>query len=508
MALGFLGSRVLGLLRSVAIADAFGTDPELGSYTVAFLLPDLVFQLLAGATLSAAFIPVYSRVVLHEGREEAWRLASRVLNLVSVATFVAAGAAWVLAPVLVPLLANDLGTASGREAELQELAVELTRLMLLSPVLFGISGMLTGILNARQHFVAPALAPMIYNASIIFGALVLAGPLGVEGLAWGVVIGAAGHLLVQVPALWRVGMRWSPSLTLRASSVREVLRLMGPRVIGLGASRVNFVVLVFFASSVSDAAVSAVNYAFLMMMLPVGVVGMAVATAAFPTFAQQAAAGQIDLLRGTVWRTLRGVLFLAVPASVGLMVLSEPLVRLMLERGAFDVGSTELVAGALVVFGVGVFAHAGIEIVSRGFYAMEDTRTPVLVAVLAMGLNVLLAVALVGPFELRGLAAAASVTAIVEFGALVWLLRDRLDGFDQRGMVDFGARLGLATLLMGLVVVLMRVLLSAAGVDVESVGGALLITVAGGVTGLMAFGAASIVLLGEEYQMARRVFGR
>lgn len=139
---------------------------------------------------------------------------------------------------------------------------------------------------------------------------------------------------------------------------------------------------------------------------------------------------------------------------------------------------------------------------------MEDTRTPVLVAVLAMGLNVLLAVALVGPFELRGLAAAASVTAIVELGALVWLLRDRLNGFDQRGMGDFGARLGLATLVMGLVMVLMRVLLSAAAADVESVGGALLITVAGGVTGLMAFGAASIVLLGEEYQMARRVLRR
>jgi putative peptidoglycan lipid II flippase len=508
VALGFLGSRILGLLRSVAIADVFGTDPELASYWVAFRLPDLVFQLLAGATLSAAFIPVYSRVVLHEGREEAWRLASRVLNLVSVATLLAAGLAFALAPLLVPLLAPGLGEASGRESELRDLAVELTRLMLLSPVLFGISGMLTGILNARQHFAAPALAPMIYNASIIFGAVVLTGPLGVRGLAWGVVIGATGHLLVQLPALRSVGMRWSPSLSLRSAGVLEVLRLMGPRVVGLGASQVNFLVLLFFASFVSDAAISAVTYAFLMMMLPVGVVGMAVATAAFPTFAQQAAAGQMDLLRGTLWRTFRGVLFLAVPASVGLMVLSEPLVRLMLERGAFDVGSTELVAGALVVFGVGVFAHAGIEIVSRGFYAMEDTRTPVLVAVLAMGLNVLLAVALVGPFELRGLAAAASVTAIVELGALVWLLRDRLNGFDQRGMGDFGARLGLATLVMGLVMVLMRVLLSAAAADVESVGGALLITVAGGVTGLMAFGAASIVLLGEEYQMARRVLRR
>jgi len=508
VALGFLGSRMLGLLRSVAIADAFGTDPELASYWVAFRLPDLVFQLLAGATLSAAFIPVYSRVVLQEGREEAWQLASRVLNLVSVATLVTAGAAWLLAPLLVPLLAPGLGEASGQERELRALAIDLTRLMLLSPVLFGISGILTGILNARQHFVAPALAPMIYNASIIFGAVVLARPLGVYGLAWGVVIGAGGHLLVQAPALRSVGMQWSASLSMRSTGVREVLRLMGPRVVGLGASQVNFLVLIFFASFVSDAAISAVSYAFLMMMLPVGVVGMAVATAAFPTFAQQAAAGQIDLLRGAVWRTLRGVLFLAVPASVGLMLLAEPLVRLMLERGAFDVGATELVAGTLVVFGVGVFAHAGIEIVSRGFYAMEDTRTPVLVAVLAMGLNVLLAVALVGPFELRGLAAAASAAAIVEFGALVWLLRERVDGFDAPGMGDFAVRLGLATLVMALVVVLMRVLLAAAGVDVESAGGALLITVAGGATGLMAFGTASMVLLGEEYRLVRGVLGR
>jgi putative peptidoglycan lipid II flippase len=508
VALGFLGSRVLGLLRTVAIADAFGTEPELAAYQVAFRLPDLVFQLLAGATLSAAFIPVYSRVVLQEGREEAWRLASRVLNLVSVATFVAAGVAWLLAPLVVPLLAPDLGVESGNQEAQRELAIDLTRLMLLSPVLFGISGMLTGILNARQHFAAPALAPMIYNASIIFGAMMLAGRLGVEGLAWGVVIGAAGHLLVQVPALSRVGMQWSASLSLRSAAVLEVLRLMGPRVVGLGASQVNLLVLVFFASFVSDAAINAVNYAFLMMMLPVGVVGMAVATAAFPTFAQQAAAGQIDLLRGSVWRTLRGVLFLAVPASVGLMLLAEPAVRLLLERGAFDAGSTDLVVGALVVFGAGVFAHAGIEIVSRGFYALEDTRTPVLVAVLAMGLNVLLALALVGPFELRGLAAAASVTAIVEFVGLVWLLHGRIDGFDTRGMGDFSARLGLSTLVMALVIVLMRVLLAAAGADVGSTGGALLIAVAGGAVGALAFAAASIVLLGEEYQLARRVLGR
>ena len=503
VALGFLGSRLLGLLRSVAIADAFGTQPELAAYTVAFRLPDLVFQLLAGATLSAAFIPVFSRVTMHQGPDRAWLLASRVLNLVSIATVAVAALAFVFAPWLVPLLAQDLGQSSGREAELGELAIELTRLMLLSPIFFGISGMLMGILNARQHFVAPALAPMVYNLSIILGAVLLAERWGIHGLAWGVVIGSAGHLLVQLPALRGVGMRWTPSIDLGSEAVREVLRLMGPRVIGLGASQINFLVLVSFATFVSDEAVSGVNYAFLMMMLPVGVVGMAVATAAFPTFSQQAAAGRLDALRNTVWRSLRAVLFLAVPASAALIILAEPAVRLLLERGAFDIGSTELVADALMVFGIGVFGHAGIEILSRGFYALEDTRTPVQIAVMAMVLNVVLAFLLVGPFELQGLAAAASITAILEFLVLVSLLRGRIGGFDRRGLGDFAWRLALATAVMVQVMLVMRLLLGALDVDLETTGGAILVVVAVGGTGLLTFVAAAVTLLGDEYREAR-----
>ena len=504
VALGFLGSRLLGLLRSVAIADAFGTDPELSAYWVAFRLPDLVFQLLAGATLSAAFIPVFSRVSMHQGPDRAWLLASRVLNLVSVATVVVAALAFIFAGQLVPLLAPGLGETSGREAELGDLAVELTRLMLLSPIFFGISGMLMGILNARQRFLAPALAPMVYNLSIILGAVFLAGPFGLHGLAWGVVIGSAGHIAIQLPALRQVGMRWSPSLDISSEATREVLKLMGPRVIGLGASQINFLVLIFFASFVSDEAISGVNYAFLMMMLPVGVVGMAVATAAFPTFSQQAAAGRLDALRNTVWRSLRAVLFLAVPASAILIVLAEPAVRLLLQRGAFDATSTSLVADALVLFGIGVFAHAGIEIVSRGFYAVEDTRTPVQVAVMTMIANVALAFALVGPFELRGLAAAASITAIVEFLVLTSLLQRRIGGFDQRGLADFAMRLGLATVAMVQVMLIMRWLLGSAGVEFDGVLGSIFVVVAVGATGALTFFAAAVTLLSDEYRQARQ----
>ncbi len=512
VAAGFLVSRLLGLLRSVAIADAFGTEPELAAYWVAFRIPDLVFQLLAGATLSAAFIPVFSRVCMHESVEAGWRLASAVLNLVSVATLSVSALAFVVAPWIVPLLAPGLGEGSGREAELENLAIELTRIMLISPIFFGVSGMMTGVLNARQHFIAPALAPLFYNASIIGGALLLAEPMGVRGIAVGVVAGSVLHMLVQIPALAVVGMRWRPTIGVTSGSVREVLRLAGPRVIGLAAVQLNLVIVLFFASFVSDEAISAVSYGFLVMMLPVAVAGMAISTAAFPLLAQQAAARRIGALAASLMQALTTILFLAVPASVGLLLLSDPLVRALLERGAFDAASSDLVASVVAVYAVAVFAHAGIEIVSRGFYALSDTRTPVQVTVLATVLNVVLCAALVAPFGVEGLAAAASIAAILEFLLLTWLLGQRLGGLGRPARRGAGSSLSsslwrtlAATVVMAEVVVVMRLLLGAAGVDTGTSGGAAVVLVLAGVAGLLSYFAAALALRSEE---ARQLLGR
>lgn len=505
MALGFVISRLLGLLRSVVIADAFGTDPELSAYWVAFRLPDLVFQLLAGATLSAAFIPTFSRVVLRHGESEGWRLASSVLNLVAIATVVATGVAFIAAPWLVPLLAPGLGEATGREAELQDLAVELTRLMLISPLFFGISGMLMGILNARQHFTAPAFAPVVYNLGIIFGAVFLAEPYGIHGLAWGVVVGSLGHLLVQVPALSSVGMRWRPSLELNSEAVRDVLRLMGPRVVGLAAAQVNLLVIVFFASFVSDEAISAVNYAFLMMMLPVGVIGMAISTAMFPTLAAQAAAHESGPLRASVSNALRVILFLSIPASVLLAVLARPAIQILLERGAFDARSTDMVVDALTFYAIGIAAQASVEILSRGFYALSDTRTPVTIAVIAMALNIAFAALLVQPFGIGGLAAAASLSALIEFALLVRLLDVRLGGLDRIPLRRSAGSTVIASIVMGQVAVIARLLLGASGLDAGSLLGAFLILGIAGGLGAIAFLAVSATLNRDDYDL---VWGR
>jgi putative peptidoglycan lipid II flippase len=466
VAAGFLGSRLLGLVRSAAIADAFGTSPELDAFWVAFRLPDLIFQLLAGAAMGAAFIPVFTRLYNREAEERAWRMASSVLNLVAIATIAFAVLGALLAPLLVPIMAPGLGEDVGREEELRSLAVELTRWMMLSPVFFAVSGMATGILNARHRFLFPAIAPMVYNLAIIVGALVSE---SVRGLTAAVVIGAGLHLMVQIPGLVIAGIRYWPTAEWRDAAVREVARLMGPRVLGLAAFHLNFIVTLFFASTVSDGAISAINYAWLIMLTPLGLFAMAISTAVFPTLAEQAL-GDRSLLKQTLERSLRLILFLTVPSAIGLMILSEPLIAFFLENGvgifgsgAFDEASTELTAPPLLFYAIGLPAHAAIEILSRGFYSVGDTRTPVAFAIASLVINVVLSVILVGPLELRGLALSLSVATIVEAALLFWTLHLRLDGLDLAALRRSTFNTAASAILMAEVIGFYLILLHQAG---------------------------------------------
>lgn len=459
VAAGFLASRLLGLVRTVAIAHQYGTSPNLDAYFVAFRLPDLIFQLLAGATLGSAFIPTFARVLNDRGEREAWRLASSVMNLVFVATLALAVIGLLIAPIVVPATAPGLGDETGQHRELTNLAVDLTRIMMISPVLFAISGMFMGILNARHHFLGPALAPVFYNLAIIAGALISD---SVRVLAFAVVIGAVLHLAVQVPALRLVGMRWAPLWDWKDRAVREVGRLMGPRVVGLGAYHLNFIIATFFASTVGTGAISAVNYAWLVVMTPLGLFGMAISTAAFPRMAAQAARGEADL-RDTVSSSLRLILYLTVPASVGLMILAAPLTAFLLQSGAFGSASSSLVVSAMVFYALALFAHAGIEILSRGFYALSDTRTPVGFAVLSMAVNLVLSPLLVIPFGIKGLAISLSLAAIVEFALLARALLARLPGVDAAEMASSVARTLAGTVLMAEVIALWLAALRLAG---------------------------------------------
>lgn len=448
----FMISRVLGLLREMIIGARFGTGAQLDAYQAAFRVPDLLFQLIAGGALVSAFLPVFTGCLTRQDLKGAWRLFSGVTNLVlilltSLAVVMAVIAPWLVRTVLAP----------GFSLAQQQLTADLVRWMLVSTVIFGVSGIVMGVLNSFQHFLLPALAPVLYNLSIIAGAWFLAPTLGVYGLVLGVIVGAALHLDVQMLGLWWYGARYTFTLGLRDQKVREVGRLMGPRVVGLAAVQVNFWVNTLLASSLITGSLAALNYAWLLMLLPQGIVAQGVATAAFPTFASLQAQGRWDELRRTITATLRGILFLAIPAAVGLLVWRVPLVRLLLERGEFTAESTRLTTFALAFFSLGLIGHSAVEILARAFYALHDTRTPVIIAVSTMALNTVLSLVLRVPLAHGGLALANTIAVLLEMGFLFVMLSRRIGGLDWGEFWPTVVKTSIATVAMGAVLFWMSV---------------------------------------------------
>jgi len=440
----YLISRVLGLGREMIIGNQFGTTRGLDVYLAAFRVPDLIFQLIAGGALASAFIPTFTSYLAHNDERQAWRLASSVMNIVAIVVTVCAILAAILAPQLVARV-----VVPGFTAEEQALTVRLMRLMLVSPTIFGISGIVMGILNSYQHFLLPALAPAVYNLSIIGGAIFLAPAFGIYGLAAGVVAGSVLHLLIQIPELRRKGLAYRPLLDIRHPGVREVGRLMLPRMLGLATVQINFLVSTFLASGLTEGSLAALNYGWMLMLLPQGIFALAIATAAFPTFSELAARGELQDLRGTLSETLRLILYLTIPASVGLIVLREPLIQLLLQRGRFDPSSTQAVAWALQFYAFGLFAHSALEIITRAFYSLHDTRTPVAIGVVAMALNIILSVLLIRPLLHGGLALANSLATIVETVVLLAILRGRLGGIDGRALLWSVGKTAVAAMVMG-----------------------------------------------------------
>lgn len=449
----FIASRALGLLREIVIGARFGAGAELDAYLAAFRLPDLLFTLVAGGALASAFLPTFSERLAHDHVASAWNLAAKVANLLVLALTILAILAAVLAR---PLVAHII--APGFSPAQQALTVSLMRWMLVSTVIFGLSGLVMAILNAFHHFLLPGLAPIFYNLAIILAALLLAPVMGIRALVVGVVVGASLHLLIQVPGLLHFGARWTASLSLADAGVREVLRLMGPRVLGLAVVQINFMVNVFLASHLVAGSISALNYAWLIMLLPQGIFAQAIATAAFPTFAHQAALGQRQAMRETLGGIFALLSFLTLPAAILLILLRQPIVSLLLERGAFDAADVQMTAFALAFFALGLVGHAVVEIAARGFYALKDTLTPVLVGVGAMAANVILSLLLIRPLAHGGLALANSAATLAEAGILLWLLRVRLGGWDERRVGrSLVSTMAAAVVMAAVVFVLLRV---------------------------------------------------
>jgi putative peptidoglycan lipid II flippase len=423
----FAAAKLIGLLRERAIAHQFGATAEYDAYIAAFKIPDLLFMLIAGGALVSAFLPVFADALARDDEDEAWTIASGVTNVVFAVTLVLAALAAMAAPWLVQHI-----IAPGFNPAQQALAADLMRIVLVSTLVFAVSGIQMGILNAYQHFLLPALAPIAYNFGILIGALWLAPRYGIRGLAYGVVIGAVLHLLVKVPGLAHYGFRYKPIAGLHVAGVRLVLWLMWPRVLALGTVQVVLIVSTALASALTTGSLSALNYAWIISQMPQTILGTAVATVAFPTLAEYAALGRLAQLRATTVGALRVLIALSVPAAVGLWVLGPPLIDILLRTGRFDQTAADATLAALRMFALGLVGHVMLEVVARAFYAQKNTLTPLYIAVVAMVLNVTLALLLVRPLLHAGLALANSVAVSLEVVLALWILGRMLNGIEGR----------------------------------------------------------------------------
>ena len=448
----FIAANLVGLLRQVVINRAFGTSAVLDAYFAAFRVPDLLFHVIAGGALGSAFIPTFTGFLTKDDRPGAWRLASAVVNWVLLgSTLLAALAAW-----LAPWLTQGF-LAPGFAPEQIALTAALMRIMLASTVVFGISGLLMGVHHSQQHFLSPALAPVLYNAGIIAGAVALAPRWGVRGLAFGILLGAGLHLGVQLPVLRGYHGQYRLTLGWQNVAVRAVGRLMLPRALGLAVWQINFWVNTVVASGLPAGSLSALMIAFQIFTFPLAAIAQAIATAMFPTFSAQAARGEIGAMRVSLAASLRGALYLSIPASVGLWFLGRPLIAMLFQNRTFSAQSTEMVAWALSWYALGLVPHSVVEIATRAFYALKDTRTPVTIGVLAMLINVVLSLLLTATFRAYGLlphgglALANTIATTLEMVALLWLLRPRLGGLAAGSILKSVARTAAGTATMTLV---------------------------------------------------------
>ncbi len=454
--LAFAFGQVVGLLRRILVAQAFGAGAELDAFIAANRVSETLFNLVAGGALGSAFIPTFTGLLAKDENKSAWKLASAVANWVALVLSLLAALAAIFAPQIVR---HALAPGFSANPEQFALTIILLRIQLFSAILFGLSGLVMGILNSHQHFLIPALTPSMYQFGMIFGVLVLAPKMGIHGLAWGVVIGAFFHLVLQLPQLLKQHGNYALTLGFGDANVGEVIRLMGPRLLGVAVVQLNFWVNTWLASRMVSGSVVGIEYGFALMLMAQVAIAQSIATAAMPTFSAQYALGKLDEVRSSLAATIRGVLLLSIPAAVGLILLRVPLITMLYERGEWNARSTELVAWALLWYAIGLVGHAVMEILARAFYALHDTKTPVIVGIGAMSLNVVFSIAFAALFERigwmphGGLALANSLATALEMVLLMILMRKRLGGIEGKAIARGFGQATLAALGMGIALV-------------------------------------------------------
>jgi len=478
-----LVSRMLGLFRDMAIANKFGQGALVSAYTVAFNLPDLLYFILSSGALSSAFIPVFTERFQTGRQKEAWQIFSTIACFMCLVL----GATILVCEVFTTPFVNLLAPGYRDNPSLTGLIVFLTRIILPCQLFFFLGGLMMGTLEARQNFKARAAGPVIYNLGIIFGVIVLSRWFGIFGLAWGALIGAfVGNVAFAFYHLRREGYEFHPSLNLKHPGVKKVGALALPVILGLSLPQIDVIINRMFATWIpGDFAPAALNNANRLMQVPLGVFAQAAGTALLPTLAAFAAKNAIDDLRSAVSFGFRAVMALNVPASVFMVTMADPIIRTVFMGGAFKSGDVAHASIALVFYCVGIFAWAGQAIIARGFFAMQDTLTPIILGSIVTLIFVPLNYVLMKVMGHGGLALATSIAATIHLFGLLVLLRKRIDGIDGRRIAISSLRICAASAVMAVVCIGTRAAMANV-LEVETRKGA-------GLTVLVAMGLATLV---------------
>ena len=488
-------NKVTGFARILLVGDAFGTGAESDAFTAANQLPELFYVLIAGGALAAALIPVYTKYLNSERAEqvrESADLANTVLTLVLMVLAVICGIAALFAPQITRyILVPDYAP------EQQLLTAQLMRIILVNTTLFGLSGVITSLLNAHQHFLFPAMAPIMLDVGYILGFYLLVPSMGIYGVAWGTVIGAILHIGIQLPALIKYRLRLRPKLNLRLKGVHEIIYLMGPRIIMLGAIQLADVFWVRVASRLEPGQVSGYNYAFTLMQLPETLFGTALAIVVFPTMSELFNADNRAAMIATGMRTLRIIWIFTIPSAAGLILLGRPAISLILERGEFDARSTAIVYTALTFLSVRVVSEATLEIVARLFYARHNTRTPMWGYLLWLVVNVGCTYLFVASMGAAGIALSSTIAFTVLSAWLYWKNHQELGDMEDSEMFKCAVRALLATGCMVFAIMAVQSL---------GLGVILSLPIAGGV-GIVVYFAIYLFLGGQELNDLRRLRG-
>jgi putative peptidoglycan lipid II flippase len=439
----FALGKLVGLFRARLVAQAFGASPAFDAFTAANQLPEVFFTVIAGGSLAAAFIPIYSQYLTQESRKDSARLANTVLTLVilllgGISALGAIFAPWLAQHVLVP----DFPAAQ------QELTAQIMRVILIQTTIFGIGGVLSSILNAHQHFILPAFAPIALDIGYFFGLFFLVPDMGIMGLAWGTVVGGVLFVLIQLPALLRYGIRYRPQLDVRMRGIAELVRLMGPRIVMLGVIQIADLIVIRLASGLPAGATSAYFYAYGLMQFPQTLFGTAIALVVFPTLAELYNARDLSGLRRTAANTLAIIWTLTIPAAAATVLLGREIIAFLFQGGAFDEEATRLVYAVLAVFSIRIVSESTLEVVARLFYARHNTFTPMLAYLGWFALTAVLSFLLVGPLGVVGLALATTIGFTLLAAVLFELNRRELGGLGGRELQRSFLRAALGTAAM------------------------------------------------------------